>query len=39
MQGFSRYVIFIWMYGSFSGGYHYSLKMYLFEKVSSDQRI
>ncbi len=34
MQGFSGYVVFVWVYGAFSGGYHYTLKMYLFEKVS-----
>ena len=33
VQGFSAYVIFIWVYGIFLGGFNYSLKMYLFEKV------
>ena len=29
----SGYVIFAWIYGIFNGGYHYSLKMYIYEKV------
>ena len=33
VRGLSGYVIFIWVYGIFLGGYNYSLKMYLFEKV------
>ncbi|XP_035919375.1 monocarboxylate transporter 8-like isoform X1 [Anopheles stephensi] len=27
------YVMFVWIYGIFCGGYHYSLKMYTYEKV------
>ena len=33
VQGYSGYVIFVWVYGIFLGGFNYSLKMYLFEKV------
>ncbi|XP_062536913.1 monocarboxylate transporter 12-like isoform X1 [Armigeres subalbatus] len=27
------YVMFVWIYGIFCGGYHYALKMYTYEKV------
>lgn len=27
------YVMFAWVYGMFCGGYHYSLKMYTYERV------
>ncbi|XP_055710643.1 monocarboxylate transporter 2-like isoform X1 [Phlebotomus papatasi] len=27
------YVMFVWIYGIFCGGYHYSLKMYTYERV------
>ncbi|XP_013774627.1 monocarboxylate transporter 10-like [Limulus polyphemus] len=30
---YNGYVLFVFVYGIFSGGYHYSLKMYLYEKV------
>ena len=30
---YSGYVIFAWIYGIFNGGFHYSLKMYVYEKV------
>ena len=30
---YSGYVIFAWIYGIFNGGFHYSLKMYIYEKV------
>ena len=33
VQGYNGYVIFVWVYGVFCGGYHYSLKMYVYEKV------
>ena len=33
VEGYSGYVIFVWAYGIFIGGYHYSLKMYIYEKV------
>ncbi|XP_049872421.1 monocarboxylate transporter 10-like isoform X2 [Pectinophora gossypiella] len=29
------YVMFAWIYGIFCGGYHYSLKMYTYERVRS----
>ncbi|XP_045490617.1 monocarboxylate transporter 10 [Pieris rapae] len=31
----SGYVMFAWVYGIFCGGYHYSLKMYTYERVRS----
>ena len=27
------YTVFVWVFGIFCGGYHYALKMYVFEKV------
>lgn len=33
VQGFHGYVTFTWVYGLFMGGYHYSLKMYVYQKV------
>ncbi|XP_076252050.1 monocarboxylate transporter 12-like isoform X5 [Rhynchophorus ferrugineus] len=30
---YQAYVMFAWLYGIFCGGYHYSLKMYTYEKV------
>ena len=33
VQGYNGYVVFVWIFGIFSGGYHYSLKMYIYEKV------
>ncbi|KAK9874571.1 hypothetical protein WA026_005404 [Henosepilachna vigintioctopunctata] len=30
---YSAYVMFAWIYGIFCGGYHYSLKMYTYERV------
>ena len=32
-QGHHGYLIFTWIYGLFLGGFHYSLKMYVFQKV------
>ena len=31
--GYNGYVVFVWIYGIFNGGYHYTLKMYIYEKV------
>ena len=31
--GDSGYLVFVWVYGLFLGGYHYSLKMFVFQKV------
>jgi hypothetical protein len=33
VQGYNGYVIFVWVYGIFIGGYNYSLKMYVYQKV------
>jgi hypothetical protein len=33
VEGYNGYVVFVWIYGIFNGGYHYSLKMYIYEKV------
>ena len=33
VHGYSGYVIFVWIYGIFYGGYSYCLKMYIYEKV------
>ena len=33
VQGYNGYVVFVWIFGICSGGYHYSLKMYIYEKV------
>ena len=33
VDGFRGYVVFVWCFGVFSGGYTYSLKMYIYEKV------
>lgn len=30
---YQAYLLFVWIYGIFLGGYHYSLKMFTFEKV------
>merc|ERR1719189_1759621 len=30
---FRGYVVFVWCFGVFSGGFMYSLKMYIYEKV------
>ena len=32
VDGFRGYVVFVWCFGVFSGGYTYSLKMYIYEK-------
>ncbi|XP_045450022.1 monocarboxylate transporter 2-like [Melitaea cinxia] len=32
---YTGYVMFAWVYGIFCGGYHYSLKMYTYERVRS----
>ena len=33
VEGYNGYVLFVWIYGVFSGGYSYTLKMYIYEKV------
>ena len=33
VQDSNGYLIFVWVFGIFSGGYQYSLKMFVFEKV------
>lgn len=32
-NNFEGYAMFVWIYGIFVGGYHYSLKMYTYERV------
>ena len=32
-QGYYGYVTFVWVYGIFIGGYSYTLKMYVYQKV------
>jgi hypothetical protein len=33
VEGYNGYVLFVWIFGTFCGGYHYTLKMYIYEKV------
>jgi len=33
VQGYHGYLLFVWMYGIFMGGFQYVLKMYTFEKI------
>ena len=33
VKGYNGYVVFVWIFGICSGGYHYALKMYIYEKV------
>ncbi|CAG0920204.1 unnamed protein product [Notodromas monacha] len=33
VDGYQGYILFVWIYGVFCGGYQYSLKMFTFEKV------
>ena len=33
VQGYYGYVTFVWVYGIFMGGYSYTLKMYVYQKV------
>lgn len=33
VEGYNGYVMFVWVYGIFYGGYQYTLKMYIYEKV------
>ena len=32
IQGYHGYVLFVWIYGTFLGGFQYVLKMYTFQK-------
>ena len=32
-QGYYGYVTFVWVYGIFIGGYNYTLKMFVYQKV------
>ena len=31
------YTVFVWLFGIFAGGYHYALKMFVFEKVGNKE--
>lgn len=33
VEGYNGYVVFVWIYGISCGGYSYTLKMYIYEKV------
>jgi hypothetical protein len=33
LDDYSGYLLFVWIYGFFYGGYQYSLKMFIYEKV------
>ena len=33
VEGYKGYIVFVWSYGIFLGGYQYCLKMYIYEKV------
>lgn len=33
IDDYSSYVLFVWIYGFFYGGYQYALKMFIYEKV------
>ena len=33
MGASTGYTVFVWLFGIFAGGYHYALKMFVFEKV------
>ncbi len=33
VEGYNGYVMFVWIYGIFTGGFMYTLKMYIYEKV------
>jgi len=35
LKDYSGYLLFTWIYGFFLGGYMYSLKMFVYEKVRS----
>jgi len=35
VEGYNGYVVFVWIYGISCGGYNYTLKVYIFEKVRS----
>eukprot|EP00095_Tigriopus_kingsejongensis_P005305 snap_masked-scaffold337_size202799-processed-gene-0.14 protein:Tk05305 transcript:snap_masked-scaffold337_size202799-processed-gene-0.14-mRNA-1 annotation:"low quality protein: monocarboxylate transporter 8-like" len=33
VDGYNGYVVFVWIYGIFLGGFNYSMKVYIYEKV------
>ena len=33
VEGYKGYIVFVWSYGIFLGGYQYCLKVYIYEKV------
>jgi len=33
LQGYHGYLLFVWMYGVFLGGFHYVLKVFTFERI------
>ena len=33
MGASTGYTVFVWLFGIFAGGYHYALKVFVFEKV------
>ena len=33
LEGYNGYLLFVWLYGVFLGGFHYVLKVYTFERI------